>query len=262
MPSDESAARTVNLLGMALLPVDTDGLLDVVFDALEEGRGGWVVTANLDFLRRHAKDHDARALYQQAEVRVADGMPLVWAARLQGDALPGRVAGASLLVPLAARAAQEGRSLFLLGGDNDDAAQAAALLQVHAPGLTVFTDNRRVAMPPSATELQELIQTLRSQRPDVVLVGLGSPKQEKLIALLKDALPTTWFVGVGISFSFTAGTVPRAPLIVQKAGLEWAHRLVTEPRRLWRRYLVEDLPFAAELFAGALVERVDRLRRR
>src|SRR5580765_4703329 len=106
---------------MAIARTDMTSLLDYLFGSLADGRGGWLVTANLDFLRRHAHDPDARRLYAAADLRVADGFPLVWAARLQGDRLPGRVTGADLVWHVAERAARDGRSIFFLGGDGDTA---------------------------------------------------------------------------------------------------------------------------------------------
>jgi N-acetylglucosaminyldiphosphoundecaprenol N-acetyl-beta-D-mannosaminyltransferase len=95
--------------------------------------------------------------------------------------------------------------------------------------------------------------------PDILLVGLGSPKQEQLIRALRPLLPRTWMIGVGVSFSFLAGEIRRAPLWLQALGLEWVHRLLQEPRRLAKRYLVEDLPFAFRLFASALATRMRNL---
>src|SRR5256885_7766158 len=126
---------TCQLYGMTLARLDTEGLLDHVFAALARGRGGWVITANLDFLRRHVRDGAARALYDAADIRVADGMPLVWAARLQGDPLPERVAGSSLVGHIAERAAREGRSLYFLGGAPRARRRAAAWLRPRAPSL-------------------------------------------------------------------------------------------------------------------------------
>ena len=90
----------------------------------------------------------------------------------------------------------------------------------------------------------------------MVLVGLGFPKQERLISLLRSEMPQTWFVGVGISLSFLAGDQPRAPAALQRLGLEWLHRLSHEPRRLFRRYVVHGLPFGFRLLAWALVQRL------
>jgi N-acetylglucosaminyldiphosphoundecaprenol N-acetyl-beta-D-mannosaminyltransferase len=92
--------------------------------------------------------------------------------------------------------------------------------------------------------------------PDIVFVGLGSPKQERLALRLRTALPATWWIGVGVSFSFVTGAVRRAPKWMQVCGVEWLHRLFSEPRRLARRYLVDGLPFAARLMCWAVARRV------
>lgn len=248
------------LAGLDLARVTASGLVDRIFAELSCGRGGWVVTANLDFARRSARDARARALYAAADVRVADGMPLVWASRVHGRAVPERIAGSSLIWSLAERAAREGRSLFLLGGDPGVAAQAEAVLRARFPALDVIgVWDGRVGSPPAANEVDEVAAILDRRRPDLLFVGLGSPKQEELIAALRPRLPTTWMLGLGASFDFVAGKLVRAPRWMQRAGLEWVHRLAQDPGRLARRYLVDDLPFAFALFAEALRVRRSRV---
>jgi N-acetylglucosaminyldiphosphoundecaprenol N-acetyl-beta-D-mannosaminyltransferase len=248
---------TFDLLGMTLARVDSRGLLDHMFARLAAGEGGWLVTANLDFLRRHVHDPAARALYEGADLSVADGMPLLWAARLQGVRLPERIAGSSLVVPIAERAAREGRSLYLLGGEPAANAQAATVLRARCPGLNICgASSPMVASPPTPEQAHALREELTRARPDVVLVGMGSPKQEHIIHALRRDLPRAWMIGVGITFSFVAGTVSRAPAWMQQAGLEWSWRLAQEPRRLARRYLLEDIPFSFELFARAAWKRL------
>jgi N-acetylglucosaminyldiphosphoundecaprenol N-acetyl-beta-D-mannosaminyltransferase len=250
---------TCELYGMTLARLGMQQTLDHLFSELAAGRGGWLVTANLDFLRRHVKDPQARALYDQADVSVADGMPLVWAARLQGDRLPERVAGSSMVALLAERAAAERRSMYFLGGTPGASAKAAAILTERFPGLRICgTSSPMLSSPPTPAELDPIRRELAGLRPDLLLVGLGSPKQEQLIQLLRPTLPAAWMVGVGISFSFIAGEVRRAPRWMQRTGLEWVHRMAQEPRRLGHRYLVEDLPFAFSLFWHALRRRVAR----
>jgi N-acetylglucosaminyldiphosphoundecaprenol N-acetyl-beta-D-mannosaminyltransferase len=250
-------------MGMRLSQVDSEGLLDHVFAALARGRGGWIVTANLDFLRRHARDREARALYADADITVADGTPLVWAARVQGDALPERVAGSSLIWSLAARAAAEGRSIYFLGGEGTANADAVAVLRRRWPALRVAgRSNPIVSSPPTEAQLASLRDEVTQARPDLLLVAMGSPKQEQIIRALLPALPGCWMLGVGISFSFVAGSVRRAPRWMQRAGLEWVWRLGQEPRRLARRYLIDGLPFAIELFARAFLKRLGHQRRR
>jgi N-acetylglucosaminyldiphosphoundecaprenol N-acetyl-beta-D-mannosaminyltransferase len=245
-----------DLLGMPLARVDSATLLDHVFGALARGRGGWLVTANLDFLRRHARDAEARTLYAGADIRVADGMPLVWAARLQGDPLPERVAGSALIWLLADRAAREGRSLYFLGGDAPSNQKAVEVLRRRCPGVAICgSSSPVVSSPPTPEQLAAIRRDVLSADPALLLVGMGSPKQEQIIRALRADLPRSWMVGAGVSFSFVAGEIRRAPRFLQSAGLEWLWRLGQEPRRLARRYIVDDLPFAFELFARALARR-------
>jgi len=244
---------SVDLLGMRLARVDEDGLLDHLFAELARGKGGWLVTANLDFLRRYAKEPEMRSLYASADLTVADGMPLVWASGILGNPLPERVAGSALIWRFAERAAREQRSVYLLGGDPGAGEGAARVLCERYPGLKIAGHSApRFSVLPTAAELAPTIAALRATKPDLLLVGLGSPKQERVIDALRREFPATWMAGVGISFSFVAGQVARAPSWMRNTGLEWIHRLAQEPKRLARRYLVEDLPFAAELFARVI----------
>jgi len=244
---------------MSIACIDKAGVLDHVFASLGRGAGGWLVTANLDFLHRHARDPEARRLYAGADVCVADGMPLVWAARLQGDHLPERVAGSDLLLLVAARAEREGRKIYLLGGEPTANARAVDVFRERWPNLAIVGNSSpQVASPPTEAQLAALRDELLRTRPDILLVGLGSPKQEQVIDALRATLPNAWMMGVGISFSFVAGNVRRAPLWMQRIGLEWFFRLVQEPRRLVHRYLANDLPFFFELCGRALLHRARR----
>jgi N-acetylglucosaminyldiphosphoundecaprenol N-acetyl-beta-D-mannosaminyltransferase len=229
---------------------------------MERGQGGWIATANLDHLRRLQQPGEFRRVYEQADVVVADGMPVVWACRVQGTPVPERVAGSDLIRSLSVAAARARRSVYLLGGEPGTAEAAATRLVESAPGLVIAgTRCPPFGFERDPAQLEELRAALAAARPDVVFVALGSPKQELLIARLRDALPGAWWIGVGISFCFVAGTVRRAPRWLQRLGLEWLHRLVQEPRRLWARYLWSGPPFVVRLFAGALRGRLRGARR-
>lgn len=242
----------IYLLGFPLDALTEQQCIAHILGALAESSGGWVVTHNLDHLRRLHRDQSFAALCRDAELRVADGMPLVWASRIQGTPLPERVAGSSLIWTLTAQAARNGRSVFLLGGDGDTAEQAAATLKHHYPELTVAgTDPAPMGFDSDARQFEQLKRQLRQASPDIVFVALGSPKQEVIIQRLREAAPTAWWMGVGISFSFVCGDVIRAPRWIQRLGLEWMHRMAQEPGRLWRRYLFEGIPFALRLIGSA-----------
>jgi N-acetylglucosaminyldiphosphoundecaprenol N-acetyl-beta-D-mannosaminyltransferase len=248
--------KKVDLHGMEVAAVDSAALVEHVFNSLDRGEGGWIVTANLDILRRYAVDREARELYDAADLRVADGMPLVWASRVQREPLPERVAGSTLVWNLAERAARDGRSLYLLGGDEGAAEGAAREMTARWPSLRIAGMSApRVSLPPSTIELDDIAREISAAAPDLVYVGFGSPKQEYICKALRARFPKMWVLGIGISLSFMAGQVKRAPPILQKLGLEWTHRLAQEPRRLAKRYLVDDIPFAISLFRGAMAKR-------
>ncbi len=249
----EPRVDEIELLGMPLARLDRHALLDLMFGRLADGKGGWVVTANLDFLRRYVTDPEARDLYASADVRVADGMPLVWAASLRGEPLPERVPGSSLVWLVAERAAKEGRSIYLLGGDPGAAEGAEREFKKRWPDIRIVgMSSPWVASPPKPEEVEALTAELRDKNPDIVLVAFGSPKQEYIIRALRERFPRCWMMGVGISFSFVAGQLSRAPVWMQRAGLEWVHRLFQDPRRLFARYVLHDAPFSVRLFADAL----------
>ena len=219
-------------------------------------RGCWVITANLDHLRRYRKEVVARGIVEEADLVVADGMPIVWASRLLGASLPERVAGSNMISSISAAAGAANRSIFLLGGKPGVAERAAATLMDRTPGLRVAgTHCPPFGFERDPVELEQIRAALVATEPEIVFVALGFPKQDLLIRLLRQALPSASFVGVGISLSFVAGEIPRAPMWVRRSGLEWAHRLVQEPRRLARRYLLQGLPFALWLLTGATVHR-------
>jgi N-acetylglucosaminyldiphosphoundecaprenol N-acetyl-beta-D-mannosaminyltransferase len=239
----------VELMGLPLDGLTLDGAVDHLIGESAAGRGGYVMTPNLDNLYALTRDPALMDRALAAELRVADGMPLVWASRIKRRPLPGRVAGSDLILALTERIARTGDRLFLLGGEPGTADRAAAELCHRAPGLSVAGTH----CPPFGYEqrpadLAEIHHRLRAADPAFVYVGLPFPKASGLIAELRQALPCTWFLGLGISFSFVCGDVQRAPRWMQSIGLEWAHRLRQEPRRLARRYLIEGGPFALRLF--------------
>ena len=233
-----------------------EGAISRVRDDLEHERGGWIMPVNLDCLRQLCSHPELRRLAEEADLVLPDGMPIVWAGRLGGALVPERVAGADLVPVLAAEAAEAGASLFLLGGSPGTAEAAAEVLVGRHPKLEIAG----VYSPPfgfedDPEELARIEEELRRTRPHVVLVALGFPKQELLIERLRGAFPSTWFVSVGASLDFVSGRTARAPLWMQRTGLEWLHRLTHEPRRLFKRYILLDLPFALRLAGHVLVAR-------
>lgn len=258
-PAAVAGRRPARVGAVETVPaVDVDG---VAFSALTEvevaehvmasmraGRGGTVLTPNIDILRklRHPDNVD---LVDRAELVVADGAPVVWASHLLRAPLPERVTGSSLISTLAKAAAGERRSIYLLGGKPGVAEKGARCLAL-VPGLVIAGHLcPEWGFDHDPVQVAEIVSTVRAARPDLVYVGLGFPKQERLIAELRTALPSAWFLGCGGGLAFLAGEVSRAPRWMQAAGLEWLHRMAKDPRRLARRYLIDDVPYAIALLS-------------
>lgn len=245
---------TVDIAGISLHAITEAQCVDHVMRALASGQGGWIVTPNLDHMHRLARDSQYRALCMKADLLVADGMPLLWASRVQKTPLPERVSGSNLISSLSAAIARRGGRVFLLGGDGSTAEEAARVLARRHPELVVCgLESPHIGANMDADEIARLGRRLRWSRPDLVFVALGSPKQERLIERLRAEYDAAWMIGVGISFSFLSGRVKRAPRWMQKLGLEWAHRLSQEPRRLARRYLLDGIPFGLRLLVSSAI---------
>jgi N-acetylglucosaminyldiphosphoundecaprenol N-acetyl-beta-D-mannosaminyltransferase len=253
----------VQLDGTGIDRITEAEVVAVVRDAVSAGRGGRIITPNIDILRRAQSDAGVRRYLDDADLIVADGMPLIWASRLGGTPLPERVAGSSLIWSLSGGLGRDGRSIFVIGGSpgvkgvGDGATRAADRLAAACPGLRVAgTFCPPYGFEKDPTAVADLSSRVADARPDLVFVGLGFPKQEDVIDRIRPVLPRAWFVGCGAAVNFVAGDIDRAPRWMQRSGLEWAHRLGTEPRRLARRYLRHDAPYALRLLAQAPGQRV------
>ncbi len=253
----------VSIGGVGIDALDEQQVIDHIVRRSAAGEGGLLVTPNVDHLRQLARGGPLADAYRRATLTVADGQPVVWASRIQGQPLPERVAGSSLLWTLAATAADRNLSVALLGGADGSAAATAAELLARSPGLEVaLVAAPRASSPPTAQEVEGISRLIAEASPSITFLAFGAPKQELLGAALSERFPHVWFLGVGASFEMASGSLPRAPMLLQRVGLEWLWRLAMEPRRLARRYLLEDLPYVPRLFGSALRQRVRRRRAR
>jgi N-acetylglucosaminyldiphosphoundecaprenol N-acetyl-beta-D-mannosaminyltransferase len=262
-PTDEISAGSVpqmRLMGAPMGVVTEGQAVRAIVGAAQAGRGHWTITANLDHLRRYRRYPAQRALIDEADLVVADGMPLVWASRLAGEPLPERVSGSNMVWSICEAASARGQSVFLLGGDQGVAGRAAEIFRARYPGLEIAgTRCPPLGFEDDARELDRIRRQVTEAAPRIVFVAMGFPKQDLLIRMLRDSLPHASFLGVGISLSYATGDVSRPPVWICRLGFEWAHRLAQEPtRRLVRRYLIDGLPFGLRLMASAARHRVRR----
>ncbi len=209
------------------------------------GKPAFVTTANAQHVVLLDQDKRLREIYERADLVVPDGFSLLLAARLHGRFLQERVAGVDMFQKLCELAAENELHVFLLGGLPKSADLAAEVLQKRSSTLRITTYCPPFGFEKTATGLEETAQAIRSAKPDLLFVALGAPKQEFWIYEhgLKLSVPLS--MGVGGSFEMVAGVVRRAPVWAQNFGCEWLYRLCREPRRMWRRYLIGNLEFAA-----------------
>lgn len=240
-------ARDVALLDVRIDAIDLASAMQAVRAAIRAGRPSQIVTVNVDFLKLAKSDPAFRRLLNTADLAVADGMPLIWASRLLGTPLPERITGMDVMLGCCAMAADEGHRVYLLGAAPGVADRAGRRLEEQYPGLQVCGTYAPPFGPFSVAEEARMVRQIRDARPDVLFVAFGAPRQDVWIREHMAELGVPVSVGIGGTLNFIAGTINRAPSWMQAGGLEWLHRLAQEPGRLWKRYLLQDLPVFLQL---------------
>lgn len=224
-------------------PVTFEGALAAIEALVKGGRGGSVFTPNVDHVVMADRHPEFRAAYAACSLSLVDGMPVLWGSRVLGRPLPEKVSGSDLVVPLCERAAARGWRVYLLGGAPTAARRAAAEFERLGLQVVGIDDGRIDLSPAGVAAASQAAQRVRASGAQLLLVALGAPKQELFIHRHRADLGPVVAVGVGASLDFVAGLVRRAPAWISRTGLEWLYRLAQEPRRLARRYLVEDPRF-------------------
>lgn len=230
----------VDLLGLALWPVSTAQFIDLVAERAKARERTRITYINAMCVNQAADDADYRACLRSADLVYADGQAIVWAARWLGSPVPERVNAGDFFTEFCRRCARENLSLFLLGSPEGRAARAAEVLQRAAPGLRIAGTHHGFLTPELSAQV---VAAINAARPDLLVVGMGVPQQERWLWAHWDQLevPVAWCVGA--LFDYLAGAFPRAPRWMRRLGLEWLFRLALEPRRLWRRYLLGNPRF-------------------
>ena len=217
----------------------------IIAHAQRRGKPAYVITPNAQHIVLLEKDRRLQDVYAHADLVIADGISLLIAARLYGRSLQQRIAGVDIFKVLCGNAAESGLHVFLLGGRPGSAELAAAALQRAYPGLECITYCPPLGFEQDASALKQTAEAVTRAQPDILFVAFGAPKQEYWIYEHGLQLSVPVCIGVGGSFEIVGGVVPRAPQWTQDIGCEWLYRLCREPRRMWRRYLIGNLEFAA-----------------
>jgi exopolysaccharide biosynthesis WecB/TagA/CpsF family protein len=239
-------ARRARLLDLPVDALPRSGVEETLSRFVQVGGFHQVITLNLDFLSIASRNAEFRAVVQSSDLVVADGQPVVWAARYLGMPVPERVTGPDL-IEMAVRHSQEnGSSLFFLGAAPGVASAAVEALTSRMGAFHVAGAYAPPYGPIDGPEDIRIRTMIATARPDFLFVAFGCPRQDLWIRQHAD-LEVPVSIGVGGSFDLLSGAIPRAPRWMQTCGLEWAFRLSREPRRLAKRYLVDDPPIAARL---------------
>lgn len=219
----------------------------------DRSKNAYVVTPNVDHIVKVQSDKEFYNVYKEADLVLADGVPVIWASKLLKKTLKEKVSGSDLFPLLCERAAKKKYKVFLLGGLEGVADKAGKILTEQYPDLNIVG----TYCPPFGFEANEeennkIINMLNETKPDILFVGVGAPKQEKWIYNNRCNYNIPVSLGIGASFDFIAGTVKRAPVWMQKSGLEWFYRLIKEPKRMFKRYIIDDTVFFKMLIGEML----------
>lgn len=227
--------ESLHILGVRVDALTYEMLLQSIERFIGEGTPRQVVTVNPEFVMKAQGDADFRRIINESALSMPDGVGLLWAARLLGKRLPERVTGSDSIWMLAELSARRGYGIYFLGAAPGVAEKAAGILKGRYPGMVV---SGTYAGSPSPAEDEEIAAMVKEASPQILLVAYGAPKQDRWIARNINAgrIGVPVCIGVGGTFDFVAGVAPRAPVWMRRCGLEWLHRLVTQPWR-WRRML-------------------------
>ena len=237
----------VNVLGVKIDPVDLDKAAQTVVAWLTEdtGRARYICATGVHGVMEAQRDGQFRAILNNAALNVPDGMPMVWLGRFAGFRSMGRVFGPTFMLEVCKRTAPLNVRHFFYGGMEGVAERLAEAMRTRYPGLRVAGSFCPPFRPLTENEVANIAERINRCQADIVWVGLSTPKQERWIAEIVPHLEPKLLFSVGAAFDFNLGAIKRAPVWMQQASLEWLYRLMQEPRRLYKRYLLNNPAFIA-----------------
>lgn len=244
-PEESELRQTprTNVLGVGISAIDMEDAIRLSDSLIRKSRKGYVCVTGVHGVIEAQSDKAFRRILNRSLMTTPDGMPMVWIGRIQGQSRMRRVYGPDYMMDMCRFSVARGYRHFLYGGGQGVAVRLATELTRRCPGLQIVGTYTPPFRPLNSTEETELVALVAETKPDVFWVGLSTPKQERFMAHYLDKLDTKLMVGVGAAFDIHTGGIKDAPPWLKRAGLQWLHRLAQEPRRLWRRYLVNNPKF-------------------
>ena len=219
-----------------------DEALNEIDMLIQQNKNAYVVTPNVDHIVQLERGGELVEVYKNADMIIADGKPLIWISKWYGEPIKEKISGSDLFPLLCVMAAKRDYRMFLLGAAEGVAAKAAENLMKKYQGLNITgTYSPPVGFEKNKNELKKIEEMIRENKPHILIVGLGCPKQELFIFHNKDKLGVPLSLGLGASIDFEAGNVKRAPRWMADHGLEWLFRITQDPKRMEKRYFVDDI---------------------
>ena len=252
IPQSTGGPRRVNILGVGVSAINMAQALNVIEGWIAQRQPHYVCVTGVHGIVVSQGNNSLQRVHNAAGLVTPDGMPLVWLARLHGLEHVERVYGPDLMLALCHRSISKGYRHFLYGGAEGVPDRLANRLKRRYPGLRIVGSYSPPFRPLTDEEDKQTVQAINEANPDVVWIGLSTPKQERWMAEHIGRLTAPVLVGVGAAFDFHSGLKRQAPRWMQRSGLEWLFRLANEPRRLWRRYLVNNPLFTLLVLQQAL----------
>ena len=244
----------VNILGVGVSPLEMDGALHTIEGWIERREQHYVCVTGVHGVMESQRDPDLRRIHNAAGLVTPDGMPLVWLCRLAGYSKVERVYGPDLMLACCGRSVARGYRNFFYGGTSGIPELLIARLRARFPELHITGTYSPPFRRLTSEEDDEIVRRINQADPDIIWVGLSTPKQERWMSEHVGRVTAPVMIGVGAAFDFHAGIKRQAPRWMQHSGLEWFFRLLTEPRRLWRRYLYNNPMF----LWNVLLQRIGR----
>jgi N-acetylglucosaminyldiphosphoundecaprenol N-acetyl-beta-D-mannosaminyltransferase len=254
MSTDPSAVDRFDILGVRISAIDMGDAVAVVDDAVSSRRKIHICVCPVSTIMSCRRDADVMESVNSASLATPDGMPVVWTGWLRGHKNIKRVYGPELMEAVCGLSSDRGYGVFFYGSSDDVLGKLKERLKARFPAMKVSGYYSPPFCDLTPEEDEKAVCAVNNSRADIVCVGLGSPKQDIWMHRHRNRIDAPVMIGVGAAFDFIAGTKPQAPRWMRSAGLEWLFRLMTEPRRLWRRYLFDNTSFvfhmAVEYFSG------------
>ena len=230
----------VNVLGVGISSINMRDALTTIESWITRRESHYITITGVHGVMESQRDEDLRRIHNRAGMVTPDGMPMVWLGRLAGHRNMTRVCGPDMMLEVFKESVTKGYCHFFYGGNEGVPELLKSRLEEKVPGLNIVGTYSPPFRPLTEDEDQNIVNRINETQPDIVWVGLSTPKQERWMAAHVGRLNASVLVGVGAAFDFNADLKKRAPLWMQKSGLEWLYRLLDEPKRLWKRYLINN----------------------